>query len=156
MAIAHAAIFTIGSIRGWPTTLIACTSGNALSSRSSRSAVAGAAAGWVNTMVTSWAELTTDIDWRTPRTLASFAGNNGSSSVCKWIVANAHTPSPSTSKTLIDKAKTMTLDAAGGHYAWDAKGDVTGRTFAVVTVKDGKFTSTGQSVDEKGLETLRK
>jgi branched-chain amino acid transport system substrate-binding protein len=61
-----------------------------------------------------------------------------------------------TSKTLIEKAKSMTLDAAGGHYAWDAKGDVTGRTFAVVTVKDGKFASTGQSVNEKGLETLRK
>lgn len=61
-----------------------------------------------------------------------------------------------TSKTLIDTAKGMTLDAAGGHYAFDAKGDVKGRTFAVVTVKDGKFASTGKSVDEKGLEALRK
>lgn len=60
-----------------------------------------------------------------------------------------------TSKTLIDKAKAMTLDAAGGRYAWDAKGDVKGRTFAVVTVKDGKFASTGRSVDEKGLDSLR-
>ena len=60
-----------------------------------------------------------------------------------------------TSKTLIDHAKAMALDAAGGHYAWDAKGDVKGRTFAVVTVKDGKFASTGQSVDEKGLGALR-
>lgn len=60
-----------------------------------------------------------------------------------------------TSKTLIDKIKATTLDAAGGHYAWDAKGDVKGRTLAVVTVKDGKFASTGQSVDEKGLGALR-
>ena len=60
-----------------------------------------------------------------------------------------------TSKTLIDKVKAMQFDAAGGHYAWDAKGDVKGRTFAVATVKDGKFVSTGQSVDEKGLDALR-
>lgn len=60
-----------------------------------------------------------------------------------------------TSKTLVEKAKGMTLDAAGGRYAWDAKGDVKGRTFAVLTVKDGKFASTGQPVDEKGLGSLR-
>lgn len=60
-----------------------------------------------------------------------------------------------TSETLIGKAKSMTLDAAGGRYIFDAKGDVKGRTFAVLTVKDGKFASTGQSVDENGLETLR-
>ena len=60
-----------------------------------------------------------------------------------------------TSKTLIAAAKSMSLQAAGGTYSWDAKGDVKNRTFAVVTVKDGKFASTGQSVNEKGLEKIR-
>ena len=60
-----------------------------------------------------------------------------------------------TSATLIDKIKAATFDAAGGHYAWDAKGDVKGRTFAVIQVKDGKFASTGAQVDETGLEKLR-
>ena len=73
-----------------------------------------------------------------------------------FFLIQAAMASGATSKTLIEKAKAMTLDAAGGHYAWDAKGDVKGRTFAVVTVKDGKFASTGQSVDEKGLAALRR
>lgn len=60
-----------------------------------------------------------------------------------------------TSKTLIAAAKSMSLKAAGGTYSWDAKGDVKNRTFAVVTVKDGKFASTGQSVDARGLEKIR-
>lgn len=60
-----------------------------------------------------------------------------------------------TNATLIDKIKGSTFDAAGGHYAWDAKGDVKGRTFAVIQVKSGKFASTGAQVDETGLEKLR-
>ena len=73
-----------------------------------------------------------------------------------FFLIKAAVQAGATSKTLIEKVKAMSLDAAGGHYAFDAKGDVTGRTFAVVTVKDGKFASTGRSVDEKGLAALRK
>ncbi len=60
-----------------------------------------------------------------------------------------------TQATLISSIKAAPFEGAGGHYAWDAKGDVTGRTFAVIQVKGGKFTSTGLSVDETGLEKLR-
>jgi branched-chain amino acid transport system substrate-binding protein len=60
-----------------------------------------------------------------------------------------------TSKTLIAAAKAAKFDGAGGHYEWNAKGDVKGRTFAVVQVKGDKFVSTGQSVNEAGLEKLR-
>ena len=60
-----------------------------------------------------------------------------------------------TRETLIAKIKAAPFDGAGGHYAWDAKGDVKGRTFAVIQVKDGKFASTGMTVDETGLESLR-
>jgi len=62
----------------------------------------------------------------------------------------------STSKSLIKDAKAGSFEGVGGHYAWDAKGDVKDRTFAVITVKDGKFASTGASVDETGLDALRK
>jgi branched-chain amino acid transport system substrate-binding protein len=60
-----------------------------------------------------------------------------------------------TSDTLISTIKGLTLVAAGGKYSWDQKGDVKGRTFAVIQVKDGKFASTGKSVDETGLSVLR-
>jgi branched-chain amino acid transport system substrate-binding protein len=60
-----------------------------------------------------------------------------------------------TQASLIASIKAAPFDGAGGHYAWNAKGDVTGRTFAVIQVKGGKFTSTGLSVDESGLEKLR-
>jgi ABC-type branched-subunit amino acid transport system substrate-binding protein len=60
-----------------------------------------------------------------------------------------------TRDTLIAKVKSMKIEAAGGAYAWDKKGDVKGRTFAVVEVKGGKFTSTGLGVDETGLEKIR-
>ena len=60
-----------------------------------------------------------------------------------------------TQATLISTIKGTSFDGAGGHYAWDAKGDVKGRTFAVIQVKGGKFASTGLQVDETGLESLR-
>ena len=52
-------------------------------------------------------------------------------------------------------AKAAKFEGAGGHYEWDSKGDVKNRTFAVVQVKGGKFVSTGQSVNQAGLEKLR-
>ena len=60
-----------------------------------------------------------------------------------------------TSATLIAAAKAAKFEGAGGHYEWDSKGDVKNRTFAVVQVKGGKFVSTGQSVNQAGLEKLR-
>jgi ABC-type branched-subunit amino acid transport system substrate-binding protein len=60
-----------------------------------------------------------------------------------------------TSKTLIAAAKAAKFEGAGGHYEWNAKGDVKGRTFAVVQVKGDKFVSTGTQVNEAGLEKLR-
>lgn len=57
---------------------------------------------------------------------------------------------------LITAAKASTFDGAGGFYSWDAKGDVKDRSFAVITVKDGDFFSTGSMVDETGLDVLRK
>jgi branched-chain amino acid transport system substrate-binding protein len=59
------------------------------------------------------------------------------------------------SDTLVAAAKKAKFEGAGGHYEWDAKGDVKNRTFAVIQVKDGAFHSTGAQVDEKGLEKLR-
>ncbi|QBY00076.1 hypothetical protein E2K80_04400 [Rhodophyticola sp. CCM32] len=61
----------------------------------------------------------------------------------------------STAETLIADAKASTFEGAGGTYNWDAKGDVMNRTFAVITVEDGSFRSTGESVDETGLDVLR-
>lgn len=72
-----------------------------------------------------------------------------------FLLFKAATEAGATSKDLIEKVKAMTFTGAGGKYAWDAKGDVKDRTFAVVQVKDGKFASTGQQVDETGLEKLR-
>jgi len=60
-----------------------------------------------------------------------------------------------TSKTLIAAAKSAKFEGAGGHYEWNAKGDVKGRTFAVVQVKGDRFVSTGTQVNEAGLEKLR-
>lgn len=60
-----------------------------------------------------------------------------------------------TPKTLISTIKDTKFDGVGGAYEWDQKGDVEGRTFAVITVKDGAFASTGESVDETGLDALR-
>lgn len=56
---------------------------------------------------------------------------------------------------LIAAAKAATFEGVGGTYNWNEKGDVESRTFAVVTVKDGAFASTGITVDETGLEVLR-
>jgi branched-chain amino acid transport system substrate-binding protein len=60
-----------------------------------------------------------------------------------------------TRENLIARIKATRFEGAGGVYNWNAKGDVTNRTFAVIHVRDGRFTSTGRSVDERGLETLR-
>lgn len=56
---------------------------------------------------------------------------------------------------LIQTAKSTTFAGAGGSYSWDEKGDVKDRTFAVITVEDDGFVSTGSMVDEKGLDALR-
>ncbi|MDQ0390494.1 ABC transporter substrate-binding protein [Labrys monachus] len=72
-----------------------------------------------------------------------------------FLLAKQLMEAGATPQTLVKAAKDAKFDGAGGHYEWDAKGDVKGRTFAVVQVKDGKFVSTGKSVDEKGLEKLR-
>jgi branched-chain amino acid transport system substrate-binding protein len=60
-----------------------------------------------------------------------------------------------TSATLIETVKSMRVNLAGGAYAWNAKGDVTDRTFAVIRVENGAFVSTGAVVDETGLEAIR-
>ncbi|MEM8551501.1 MAG: ABC transporter substrate-binding protein [Pseudomonadota bacterium] len=60
-----------------------------------------------------------------------------------------------TRDTLIDTIKGMNFQGAGGQYAWDEKGDVKDRTFAVIEVTGDGFKSTGLSVDEDGLEVLR-
>jgi branched-chain amino acid transport system substrate-binding protein len=60
-----------------------------------------------------------------------------------------------TRANLIQRIKATTFEGAGGRYAWNAKGDVQNRTFAVIQVRGGRFTSTGLSVDERGLESLR-
>lgn len=60
-----------------------------------------------------------------------------------------------TSETLIKTIKAMTYDGAGGKFAWSAKGDPKDRSMAVITVRDGKFASTGMTVDQSGLEKLR-
>lgn len=72
-----------------------------------------------------------------------------------FLLTKAAMDKGATSDTLIKTIKGMSFEAAGGKYAWDAKGDVKDRTFAVIQVKDGKFTSTGESVIETGLEKLR-
>lgn len=61
-----------------------------------------------------------------------------------------------TSKTLIAAAKQAKFDGAGGHFEWAANGEVKNRTLAAVQVKDGKFVSANQSVNDAGLEKLRK
>jgi len=55
--------------------------------------------------------------------------------------------------TLISTIKGMTFDGAGGTYQWDSKGDVGGKPLAVIQVQDGKFASTGQTVDLTGLSS---
>lgn len=72
-----------------------------------------------------------------------------------YVLKEAVENRKATSKTLIETIKGMRFEGAGGAYAWNAKGDVKDRTFAVVQVKGNRFTSTGQSVNEKGLEKLR-
>jgi branched-chain amino acid transport system substrate-binding protein len=70
-------------------------------------------------------------------------------------VVKAAMAAGATSDTLIKTIKGMTFEGAGGHYAWDEKGDVKNRTFAVIQVKDETFASTGLVVDETGLAKLR-
>jgi branched-chain amino acid transport system substrate-binding protein len=72
-----------------------------------------------------------------------------------FLLFKTATQAGATGQDLIAKIKGMSFSGAGGKYAWDAKGDVKDRTFAVVQVKDGKFTSTGKAVDETGLQKLR-
>ena len=72
-----------------------------------------------------------------------------------FYAAKAGLDAGATNDTLIAKIKGLSLEGAGGKYAWDEKGDVKDRTFAVIQVKDGKFSSTGKSVDETGLSVLR-
>jgi len=72
-----------------------------------------------------------------------------------FLLVKAAIEAGATSATLIKTIKGMHFAAAGGKYAWDEKGDVKGRTFAVLQVKNGKFASTGESVNEAGLEKLR-
>ncbi len=72
-----------------------------------------------------------------------------------WLAKKAIEDEGATCDTLIDTAKSINFSGAGGDYAWDEKGDVSGRTFAVIKVVDGQFVSTGQGVDETGLEALR-
>ena len=72
-----------------------------------------------------------------------------------WLMKDAIENQGATRETLIDTIKGMTFHGAGGHYAWDEQGDVRDRTFAVIQVVDGDFVSTGQSVDETGLDALR-
>ena len=61
-----------------------------------------------------------------------------------------------TKENLIASAKSEKFDDAGGHFEFNNKGDVKGRGKYVLLVKDGKFVSTGSSVDETGLERIRK
>jgi branched-chain amino acid transport system substrate-binding protein len=72
-----------------------------------------------------------------------------------FLLAKAAMDGGATSATLIKTIKGMSFSGAGGKYSWDEKGDVKDRTFAVIQVKDGKFASTGQSVNEAGLAKLR-
>ena len=72
-----------------------------------------------------------------------------------FLLTKAAMDAGATSETLIKTIKGMSFSGAGGKYAWDQKGDVKDRTFAVIQVKDGKFASTGESVIETGLEKLR-
>lgn len=72
-----------------------------------------------------------------------------------FILAQQLIAAGSTPETLIDDIKATRFEGVGGLYSWDQKGDVKDRTFAVITVKDGEFASTGDSVDETGLEALR-
>jgi len=60
-----------------------------------------------------------------------------------------------TRANLIERIKATRFEGAGGNYSWNARGDVVNRTFAVINVRDGRFTSTGLSVNENGLERLR-
>jgi branched-chain amino acid transport system substrate-binding protein len=72
-----------------------------------------------------------------------------------FLLVKAAMDGGATSATMIKTIKGMHFAAAGGKYAWDDHGDVKDRTFAVLQVKDGKFVSTGESVNEAGLEKLR-
>jgi branched-chain amino acid transport system substrate-binding protein len=73
-----------------------------------------------------------------------------------FLLIKAAFEAGATKDSLIKAIKATAFTGAGGKYAWDAKGDVKGRTFAVITVKNGKFASTGLLVDETGLEKIRK
>ncbi|WP_171060724.1 ABC transporter substrate-binding protein [Poseidonocella sp. HB161398] len=72
-----------------------------------------------------------------------------------FILAHQLMAAGSTPASLIGDIKATEFQGVGGTYHWDAKGDVKDRTFAVITVKDGKFASTGAAVDETGLDALR-